>query len=138
MAEPVPAVPRNFLRPCVLLLLRESPAHGYDLLERLSPFGFTGADPGGLYRALRALEEEGLVRSAWEPSPQGPDRRIYSITRAGAERLHDAATSMRAGARVLDRFVSRYEEFVTLPDEDGASRRAASASTARTAADRGD
>ncbi len=29
------ALPKNFLRPCVLLLLREQPAHGYDLLERL-------------------------------------------------------------------------------------------------------
>ena len=65
-AEPSPSLPRNFLRPCVLLLLRESPAHGYDLLERAKAFGFTRWDPGGLYRVLRALEEEGLVRSAWE------------------------------------------------------------------------
>ena len=70
-------LPRNFLRPCILLLLREEPAHGYDLLERLRPLGFTRDDPGRLYRALRALEEEKLVRSAWEPSGTGPDRRIY-------------------------------------------------------------
>ena len=115
MADAGAALPRNFLRPCVLLLLREAPAHGYDLLERLRAFGFTRSDPGGLYRALRALEEEGLVRSAWEPSPQGPDRRIYEITRAGAERLHDAAGGLRETAEILERFVSRYEEFVALP-----------------------
>jgi PadR family transcriptional regulator, regulatory protein PadR len=115
MAEAGAALPRNFLRPCVLLLLREAPAHGYDLLERLQAFGFTRSDPGGLYRALRALEQEGLVRSAWEPSPQGPDRRIYEITRPGAERLHEAAAGLRETADVLERFVSRYEEFVSLP-----------------------
>src|SRR5919205_446393 len=74
---PAPAVltlPRNFLRPCVLLLLRESPAHGYDLLERLKAFGFPGSDPGGLYRMLRGLEDEGLVRSAWAPPAAGPAR----------------------------------------------------------------
>src|SRR3954451_24924718 len=79
MSTPEPQLPRNFLRPCILLLLRESPAHGYDLLERAQAFGFTRNDPGGLYRALRALEDEGLVKSFWEPSAQGPDRRIYEI-----------------------------------------------------------
>jgi len=114
MAEAPISLPRNFLRPSVLLLLRESPAHGYDLLERAQAFGFTRADPGGLYRVLRSLEEDGLVRSAWEPSPQGPDRRIYEITRAGAERLHEAAAGIRDTAEILERFVSRYEEFVSL------------------------
>jgi PadR family transcriptional regulator, regulatory protein PadR len=125
MSAPEPQLPRNFLRPCILLLLRESPAHGYDLLERAQAFGFTRADPGGLYRALRALEDEGLVKSFWEPSDQGPDRRIYEITRAGAERLHESALGLRATADMLEAFVSRYEEFVALPRDTG--RRGAAA-----------
>jgi PadR family transcriptional regulator, regulatory protein PadR len=124
-ADPAGMLPRNFLRPCVLLLLRESPAHGYDLLERLQSFGFTRSDPGGLYRTLRALESEGLVHSAWEPSRQGPDRRIYNITRAGAEAVHEAAQRLQATAQVLERFVSRYEEFVALPREASSAGAAA-------------
>ena len=112
-AAPIP-LPRNFLRPCVLLLLKESPAHGYDLLERLKAFGFPGSDPGGLYRMLRGLESEGLVRSAWEPSAAGPQRRIYEITRAGGEALHEHAQGLLVTAGVLGAFVSRYEEFVAL------------------------
>jgi PadR family transcriptional regulator PadR len=113
--DPAPVLPRNFLRPCVLLLLRESPAHGYDLLERAQAFGFTRSDPGGLYRTLRSLEDEGLVRSGWEPSPQGPDRRIYEITRAGAEWLHASARDIQSTHDLLQRFLARYEEFVELP-----------------------
>ena len=113
--RPEPALPRSFLRPCVLLLLREAPAHGYDLLERLRAFGFTGSDPGGLYRTLRGLEQEGFVRSAWEPSESGPDRRIYQLTRAGMEELHAHVGALAETRRVLDRLLSRYEEFVTLP-----------------------
>ncbi len=108
------ALPRSFLRPCLLLLLREQPAHGYDLLERLRPFGFVREDPGGLYRALRALEAEGLVRSSWEPSSEGPDRRIYQLTRAGMEDLHDHAKTLAGTRASLDVFLSRYGEFVTL------------------------
>ncbi|HVL97623.1 MAG TPA: helix-turn-helix transcriptional regulator [Solirubrobacteraceae bacterium] len=117
-----PLLPRNFLRPCVLLLLRESPAHGYDLLERLAAFGFAKQDPGGLYRALRALEDEGLVRSSWEASDQGPDRRIYEITRAGAEHLHEHALALQSTADVLHAFLGRYEEFVALPERPRAAR----------------
>jgi poly-beta-hydroxybutyrate-responsive repressor len=112
-----PALPRNFLRPALLLLLREHPAHGYDLLERLGPFGFERPDPGGLYRSLRSLEREGLVRSAWQPSGTGPDRRIYEITRAGGEELHRLAASLAAGHATLGAFLSRYSEFVALPRE---------------------
>ncbi len=108
------ALPRNFLRPCVLLLLKESPAHGYDVLERLKALGFTTPDPGGIYRMLRSLEAEGLVRSAWEPSLTGPQRRIYEITRRGSESLHEHAKALLATTSVLDAFVSRYGEFVAL------------------------
>ena len=113
-----PALPKNFLRPCLLLLLREQPAHGYQLLERLRPFGFAGDDPGGLYRALRSLERDGLVRSAWEPSANGPDRRIYQITRRGMEELHRHAKRLHEGRQKLDGFLGRYGEFVALSERD--------------------
>jgi poly-beta-hydroxybutyrate-responsive repressor len=109
-----PALPRKFLRPCILLLLREQPAHGYDLMERLRPLGFVRDDPGRLYRALRALERDRLVRSAWEDSDTGPDRRVYELTRAGMEELHDQAHGIAASSKTLDRFLSRYSEFVAL------------------------
>jgi poly-beta-hydroxybutyrate-responsive repressor len=117
-----PAVPKNFLRPCLLLLLREQPAHGYELLERLQSLGHAGDDPGGLYRTLRALERDGLVRSSWAPSTSGPDRRIYELTRAGTEELHRRAVSLAAGRDVLDRFLSRYEEFVAIRRREHARR----------------
>jgi PadR family transcriptional regulator, regulatory protein PadR len=118
-----PTLPRNFLRPCILLLLREDPAHGYDLLERLRGFGFVESDPGGLYRALRKLEDEGLVRSAWEPSTSGPDRRRYELTRAGMETLHEHAGALAATAETLESFLSRYEEFVALRRRPVSARR---------------
>jgi len=109
-----PALPRNFLRPCLLLLLREQPAHGYDLLERLRSLGFDRDDPGGLYRSLRSLERDGLVCSAWERSTSGPDRRTYELTRAGMEELHARTKALAEARETLDIFLSRYAEFVTL------------------------
>jgi len=103
----------------VLLLLRERPAHGYDLLERLRVLGFTGSDPGRLYRLLRALETEGRVRSGWARSSAGPDRRIYELTRAGMEELHAHAGALAAARDTLEHFLSRYTEFVALGGRPG-------------------
>jgi PadR family transcriptional regulator PadR len=111
---PAQVLPKNFLRPCLLLLLREQPAHGYDLLERLRPMGFNRDDPGRLYRALRALESDGLVRSIWEKSTSGPDRRMYELTREGMECLHESVTSLKVTYEILGVFLSRYTEFVAL------------------------
>ncbi len=59
-------LPKDFLRPCLLLLLREREAHGYELLESVAAFGFDHSDPGALYKTLRRLEHDGLVQSDWE------------------------------------------------------------------------
>jgi poly-beta-hydroxybutyrate-responsive repressor len=107
-------LPKSFLRPCLLLLLREQPSHGYELLERLRPLGFARDDPGGLYRALRRLERERLVRSSWQASREGPDRRIYELTRAGMEELHKLAKGLLETRETLEVFLSRYGEFVQL------------------------
>jgi PadR family transcriptional regulator, regulatory protein PadR len=136
MPDP-PLLPKNFLRPCLLLLLREQPAHGYELLDRLRTFGFARDDPGGLYRALRAMEREGFVHSAWEESDAGPDRRIYQLTRAGTEELHRRAKALASARETLGLFLSRYEEFVSLaPQVEPRSRtRQPLRSTAGTARD---
>lgn len=121
-AEGTPAIlPKGFIRPCLLLLLRENPAHGYDLLERLGSFGFDRSDPGGLYRALRSLESDDMVRSIWESSTAGPDRRIYELTRAGMEELHRQAGALAGTDDLLRIFLSRYSEFVSLSTRERAS-----------------
>ena len=62
--------PRNFLQPCLLLLLREQSDHGYDLAVRLRPLHDGEGDAGGVYRALRALEGRDYVNLSFcRPSP---------------------------------------------------------------------
>jgi poly-beta-hydroxybutyrate-responsive repressor len=108
------ALPKRFVRPALMLLLLEQPAHGYELLDRLQQLGFRRPDPGGLYRNLRALEDAGLVHSSWEQSTAGPDRRIYELTRAGREDLHAHAKALAITSQTLQVFLSRYNEFVAL------------------------
>jgi PadR family transcriptional regulator, regulatory protein PadR len=101
-------LPKDFLRPCLLLLLRENGTHGYDLLEQVAAFGFDHSDPGAMYKALRRLEAEGLVRSDWEQSDSGPRKRVYTLTSDGIEELDHRATDLAEGERRIDAFLERY------------------------------
>ena len=99
--------PKNFARPCLLLLLAEAPAHGYELLDRLRPFGFDLSDPASVYKTLRLLENEGLVTSEWELSTRGPARRVYSITPDGQEMLQAWAHTLTKNREIIGMFLGR-------------------------------
>ena len=111
--EPHGGLPRNYLRASLLLLLAEAPAHGYDLLEQISRLGLRNVDPGGLYRALRVMEQDALVASRWETSPTGPARRSYELTSEGREWLHAWAGALREGRRLLSTYLDRYDRLMS-------------------------
>ena len=85
--------------------------HGYELLERLPEVTGDQArvDVGNLYRILRALEEEGIVRSEWSADLPGPAKRTYELTEAGSRLLDRWAESLRDVRDVIRRFSERYE-----------------------------
>ncbi len=100
--------PRNFLQPCLLLLLAERADHGYELAARLRPLHDGEGDSGGVYRALRSLEKQGFVRSEWRTSDVGPARRTYHITPAGVATLALQARELEHVHEVLHMFIERY------------------------------
>ena len=100
----------RFTEPALLLLLRERPAHGYDLIERLPALtGEQRVEMGNLYRLLRALEDEGLVSSEWDAGSPGPARRRYALTDAGARLLDQWAEALRRSQDRTATFLERYE-----------------------------
>jgi poly-beta-hydroxybutyrate-responsive repressor len=104
--------PRNFLQPCLLLLLREQPDHGYELAARLRPMHDGDGDAGGIYRALRGLERQGLVRSEWHMSSTGPARRTYFVTDEGIATLEGLVTGLEQTHAALHVFLDRYARLV--------------------------
>jgi poly-beta-hydroxybutyrate-responsive repressor len=100
--------PRNFLRPCLLLLLLDGPSHGYDLIRRLDPFGVTDGDPGHVYRALRSLERDRMVRSTWAPSSAGPARRVYHLTAHGQAAIDSTVPALEHATAVITRYLHTY------------------------------
>jgi poly-beta-hydroxybutyrate-responsive repressor len=107
--------PKNFARPCLLLLLAEAPAHGYELIEHLRPFGFDLSDPATIYKTLRLLESEGHVTSEWELSTRGPARRVYSLTPDGQEMLQAWSQTLVKNREILSMFLDRVADLPAGP-----------------------
>ncbi|MEO6120648.1 MAG: response regulator [Acidimicrobiales bacterium] len=103
---------RNLLRPAMLLLLKEHESHGYELVSRLGELGFDVPDFGGLYRSLRAMEEEGVVSSHWGTPARGPARRVYAITAEGERQLRDSAPVLVQQRRAIGGLLDRYRGLV--------------------------
>jgi PadR family transcriptional regulator len=100
----------RFAEPAVLLLLRERPVHGYELLEQLPELTGERVDMGNLYRFLRLLETDGIVRSEWDDGAAGPSKRIYELTDEGRALLDQWASALRDSQTRLDGFLTRYGE----------------------------
>jgi PadR family transcriptional regulator, regulatory protein PadR len=101
----------RFVEPALLLLLRERPHHGYELIERLPEIAGSEAriDVGNLYRLLRALEAEGVVSSEWSADLPGPAKRTYELTADGRKLLDRWAAALRDAQGVVQGFLDRYD-----------------------------
>ena len=100
----------RFAEPGVLLLLRERPVHGYELLEQLPELTGERVDMGNLYRFLRLLEADGIVRSEWDDEASGPSKRVYELTGEGRALLDHWADALRKSQTRIDGFLKRYAE----------------------------
>jgi poly-beta-hydroxybutyrate-responsive repressor len=100
----------RFAEPAVLLLLRERPVHGYELLEQLPELTGERVDMGNLYRFLRLLEAEGIVRSEWDDDAPGPSKRVYELTGEGRVLIDEWAGALRDAQERIDGFLMRYGE----------------------------
>jgi len=106
-------LPRETVKPTVLLLLRGRKAHGYALLEELEALGVPVREPGGFYRVLRKLEGSNLIRSRWEPPASGPARRVYRLTAKGERELAVWADALEQQHRLMSNHMQRFRGAVS-------------------------
>ena len=104
----------RYIEPAILLLLSEGSTYGYDLASSLSELLSVNdmVDQGNLYRLLRGLEAEGLVKSEWADSAPGPTKRVYALTEEGKQLLDGWVEALRGTYATIGRFLDRYDQNV--------------------------
>lgn len=102
----------KLVQPAILLLLAKNSAHGYEIIQKLSKLDCLDCDPdtATVYRALRKMEQDGLVFSNWEHGEFGPARRQYSLTAEGRKSLDMWARGLEARIRQIDSFLAQYRD----------------------------
>ncbi len=76
----------RLIQPAVMAVLATEPLHGYLIVQRLGKmlmFCDEAPDPTGVYRVLKAMEQDGLVDSSWDLAASGPAKRSYRLTAQG-------------------------------------------------------
>ena len=92
------------VEPAALAALLYEGGYGYDMRRSILDHtdGELDVDVGGLYRALRRLEEEGSVVSRWSDEAQGsgPRRREYKLTGQGIDQAKQWLEALRQRRRL--------------------------------------
>jgi PadR family transcriptional regulator PadR len=101
---------RGLLCTALVLLVAEEAGHGYVLSRRLDDLGIHEVDHSRVYRALRELEDEGILVSSWDHHGSGAARRSYDITAKGLAFLDFEAEQLRQASVVLSRMLERIGE----------------------------
>ncbi len=107
----------RLLQPTVMALLAGGPEHGYALVERLrvSPL-LEGTKPNdtGVYRLLKTLHEQRLVRHRVAESELGPSKRVYELTDLGKKCLTKWTATLDDYHRAIARLVVMLREAETM------------------------
>ncbi|OLE36826.1 MAG: hypothetical protein AUG48_06135 [Actinobacteria bacterium 13_1_20CM_3_68_9] len=77
---------RGALEYCVMALIVKTPRYAFDLIEALGTTGLLTTE-GTLYPLLSRLRRDGLVKTEWRESTDGPPRRYYELTGEGRRAL---------------------------------------------------
>lgn len=99
------------VEPAALAALLYAGGYGYDMRRTILDMtnGEVDVDVGGLYRALRRLEEMGAVASRWGEEGAGPRRREYELTQDGVELAKQWLEALQARRRMDELLVGLLE-----------------------------
>ena len=78
---------RGSLELCILAILAQGKRYGYDIVQALAGADGLVIKEGTIYPLLNRLRSEGLVDAEWQPSPEGPARKYYTLTPTGRATL---------------------------------------------------
>jgi PadR family transcriptional regulator PadR len=104
---------RGVLDLCLLAVMDEGPAYGYEMTRRLRERGLSIVGEGSIYPLLGRLEREGLVETYRAASNGGPPRKYYRPSQKGRRALTEGVSEWQAARDALDAVLSGVETEVT-------------------------
>lgn len=105
---------RGVLDLCLLAVMQEGPAYGYEMTKRLRARGLSIVGEGSIYPLLARLGRDGLVETYRAASNGGPPRKYYRASAAGQNALGAGVAEWRAARDEVDAVVGAVDVEVRL------------------------
>ena len=86
---------RGVLDLCLLAVVVDEPAYGYEMTRRLRERGLSTVGEGSIYPLLGRLERDGLVATHRAASDGGPPRKYYRASTSGRRALAEGVRAWR-------------------------------------------
>jgi PadR family transcriptional regulator PadR len=93
---------RGVLDLCLLAVMDEAPAYGYEMTKRLRSRGLSLVGEGSIYPLLGRLERDGLVDTYRAASDGGPPRKYYRASPDGHRALEAGVSEWQAARDAVD------------------------------------
>jgi|SRR5579883_1027544 len=100
---------RGVLDLCLLAVISDQPAYGYEMTKRLRERGLGTVGEGSIYPLLGRLERDGLVETYRAASNGGPPRKYYRPSGAGRLALAAGVSEWRAARDAVDAVLAPVE-----------------------------
>jgi PadR family transcriptional regulator PadR len=97
---------RGVLDLCLLAVMQEGPAYGYEMTKRLRGRGLSIVGEGSIYPLLGRLERDGLVETERAASNGGPPRKYYRMSPKGQQVFAAGVAEWRAVRDAVDAVLS--------------------------------
>jgi len=93
---------RGVLDLCLLAVMDEGPAYGYEMTKRLGERRLSIVGEGSIYPLLGRLERDGLVDTHRAASNGGPPRKYYQLSRQGQRALASGIDEWQTTREAVD------------------------------------
>jgi PadR family transcriptional regulator, regulatory protein PadR len=93
---------RGVLDLCLLAVMEDGAAYGYEMTKRLRARGLSIVGEGSIYPLLGRLERDGMVETRRAASNGGPPRKYYSLSPEGERALEAGVIEWQAARDAVD------------------------------------
>lgn len=97
---------KGVLELCLLGVLSQGEAYGYELAQQLEAAGLGKIKGGTLYPRLAALDAAGLVEIEWRAGEGGPGRKYYRLTPLGQSTRLESAEEYTRFTKVVEELIA--------------------------------
>ena len=93
---------RGVLDLCLLAVMQDGPAYGYEMTKQLRARGLSIVGEGSIYPVLGRLERDQLVETKRVASNGGPPRKYYSLSVEGRRVLDVGVSEWKSARDAID------------------------------------